>query len=103
MGRRKVSIFFALATSLGITPVLGHGSADWIRQHPDFSYCCNERDCHAISPATVTLNGDTYSFAHDGKAYLASESEAKPSIDHRFWACIWDGKVRCFFRPLLGS
>jgi hypothetical protein len=92
-----------LTVAAVVSRALAHGEAAWIAAHPDYSYCCNEHDCHAIEPRAVTLEGDVYRFTYDGVTYSAAESEAKNSIDERFFACIWSGKVRCFFRPMAGS
>ena len=86
-----------------------HGDAEWIQKGNYVShtneFCCGTNDCFQVH---VSLSEDGYSFLSplDGKnVYQVPERDALQSENAHYWACLdlMNGRVRCFFRPAMGS
>lgn len=97
--------WFALGLVAGwvlgsVYPVRAHEDADWIRMHPDFSWCCSEHDC-GVYPAEKVHVSDRGYVIEDGE--VIPYEDAKPSNDGRYWRCVRPGGTRCFFAPPSGS
>lgn len=82
-------------------PVWAHGTADWIRMHPDFSWCCTPEDCGVYPAEKVRVVPGGF-IVEEGE--FIPHSEGKPSVDENYWRCVApDKKTRCFFFPNVGS
>jgi hypothetical protein len=59
--------------------------------------CCGGHDCAPVDAARIVETIDE--FIVDGRWHF-NKSEAMPSRDGSYHACIWGGKPRCFFIPM---
>ena len=87
---------------------LAHGPHKWVqegnyRSVVDGSPCCNEHDCHHLDPRGVRLIAGRWFFEYDGQQYAVPAGEVQWGEDGQYSACIWGGKVRCFFVPPDGA
>jgi hypothetical protein len=77
------------------------------------SPCCNTVDCFPVGlkPNELVETRDEYIVFKFGREFHFRKSEAMPSMDNGYHACIWGGpltdgvpdprqlKARCFFHP----
>jgi hypothetical protein len=82
-----------------------HGEAQWIQdenwKNAVGELCCGERDCHQLAEDDVEVRRDGY-FVRSLNVVIP-HGQALPSINGRFWVCIWGGEVKCFFAGPMGS
>lgn len=65
--------------------------------------CCNNSDCVVIeNESWWEENGFIFVKWRNGKTYTIPANQAAPSQDKqgRAAACVWAGKLRCFFMPV---
>ena len=77
---------------------------EWLLSHPDFSFCCSNRDCgRLLTPPRPTSAG--WLVYADGRWFPpVPYQHTRHSRDENFWACIIPGQaeVRCLFVPPSG-
>jgi hypothetical protein len=93
----------ALAIGFASTPARAHGDAAWIMANPLTRHCCGPDDCREIPAEHVRLVGEIY-FVDDPPLAWNSNYGTYASINSNYWACVTpDGRVKCFFAPVMGS
>ncbi len=89
----------------GYQPI--HGDAEWIMNHPKHGWCCGPEDCHVIPAESVTTSPMGFVVEWRGHKRTVLYSEAKPSIDDRYWLCESNEEsghfIRCLFTPNMGA
>lgn len=88
--------------ALTVVPSHGH---EWFLNKKTASgqSCCNGVDCREIEDADWWQDGNAYSVRwSDGLVYYIPVDAAQPSEskDGKAAACIYNGRLRCFFVPL---
>lgn len=101
---RTIAVIAAL-TVMPTLAVLAHGDAAWIRDNPQTSWCCNERDC-AVAPAdAITRVDGGWQVILTGQVIRDGDRALYTSPDLHIWWCRWPdpATVRCLFVPPAGS
>lgn len=106
----------AIATSRAAK---SHGPAEWVEKgsykNAMGELCCGERDCgFFVSGKIEHVHGGyevdaVFQVEHNGqitpmpvKGFVKAE-DATPSPTGEYWACVWGGKLKCFFAPPPGA
>lgn len=103
-----------LASTLACAPLAAaaHSDWDWIQQFGftdrNGQLCCGMDDCFRVPAAGVESVPGGYAFPNPldpGRTMTVPYSEAQPSQDGDFWACVNRGRrtLRCFFAPPIGA
>lgn len=95
-------IAYALALALTASAASAH---QWFTNKKTASgqSCCNNRDCREIEDKDWWQDGNAYSVRwSDGLVYYIPADQAQPSESRegKAAACVYNGKLRCFFVPL---
>lgn len=112
MIRLAAVLFLAVMT-------MGHGPAEWIERdsykNAAGELCCGERDCGYFKSGHIEHVDGGYEVDADFQVEIADRqtvmhvkgfvpnTEATPSPTGEYWACVWGGKLKCFFVPPPGS
>lgn len=112
--------YFAMlctAALLALIPLTakGHGAAEWIMNHPQYSFCCGRDDCHPVhsiggtvietEPGVYLVHIPTHKNAPDGatRTFRYGGPDTFDSQDAEFWVCVYANSIRCLFvAPGLG-
>jgi hypothetical protein len=64
--------------------------------------CCNGSDCHLIETEDWWEEAGVIYVRRNGATWAIPADQAQPSQDKngKAAACIWGGKLRCFFMPV---
>jgi hypothetical protein len=62
--------------------------------------CCGPNDCNEVSPEDVIQPGADHRWRFKDSRYTIDMDRAMPSPDGRYWRCVWNGEIKCFFTPL---
>lgn len=89
---------------IALTPAMAH---EWFsgQENPvTTARCCNNSDCQPIDNEAwwEDEHGIIYVRWRNGVTYAIPANQALPSQDKegRAAACVWAGKLRCFFMPV---
>lgn len=76
-----------------------HDAAQWIQdqgwKNEAGELCCGARDCTLLEADDVEVRRGGY-WVKSMKV-LVPYDKTLPSINGRFWICVWGGEVKCFF------
>lgn len=82
-----------------------HGDGQWIAdenwKNSVGELCCGERDCRQLADDDVEVKRNGYFVRSLG--VTVPHEKALPSINGKFWICVWGGEVKCFFAGPMGS
>ena len=95
-------IAYVLALALLASPAAAH---EWFinKKSASGQSCCNNRDCFEIEEGDWWQEGNAYVVRwKDGLLYYIPAGEAQPSESRegKAAACVYNGKLRCFFLPI---
>lgn len=98
---RFIHIVYIVVCVLAVTFIITTmaGAHDWYSDNRNPATgvgCCGVRDCASVEVERIQQTPDE--FIVDGIWHFKI-SEAIPSQDGGYHACIWGGKPRCFFYP----
>jgi hypothetical protein len=65
--------------------------------------CCGQNDCKEVPAADVIQPGADHRWHFRDTHFAIDVSRAMPSPDGRYWRCIWNGEIKCFFGTRLTS
>lgn len=96
------SIAYVLTLALLSTPATAH---EWFssKKTSSGSSCCNKVDCVEIEETDWWQEGNAYVVRwRDGLLYYIPAEQAQPSEskEGKAAACVWNGRLRCFFLPV---
>lgn len=96
--------FCAVALLLASAVAYAHGPHQWVqdggyRSVSDGSLCCGEHDCHHLDRANIRNVAGQWFFTLGGIEWAVPPGEVQWGEDGQYSACIWGGKVKCFFVP----
>lgn len=97
VSRLLCGLVIALAFALSNGSSVAHEWYSGTRNAHTGVGCCGGNDCRPIEAARIVETLDE--FIVDGRWHF-NKSEALPSRDGSYHACIWGGKPRCFFVPM---
>ncbi|HEY7748425.1 MAG TPA: hypothetical protein VH933_07095 [Aestuariivirgaceae bacterium] len=97
IGRTLGRLVMVFAFSVLSESSVAHDWYSGIRNAHTGVGCCGGRDCGPIDVARIVETTDQ--FIVDG-IWRFNKSEAMPSRDGAYHACIWGGRPRCFFVPM---
>ena len=97
----------AAGLALVASVAYAHGAHKWVqeggyRSLVDHTLCCGENDCHHIAREDIRNVNGQWSFVLGGVEWQVPPGEVQWGEDGEFSACIWGGKVKCFFIPPQG-
>ena len=61
--------------------------------------CCGSNDCEEVSADDVIQPGADHRWRFKDSRYAIDMDRAMPSPDGRYWRCVWNGEIKCFFTP----
>ena len=61
--------------------------------------CCGPNDCEEVPAKDVIEPGADHRWRFRDTRFAIDASRAMPSPDGRYWRCIWNGEIKCFFAP----
>lgn len=81
-----------------------HGPHQWVQDggylsKTDGTLCCGEHDCHHLAREQIHNVNGQWSFTLGGVEWQVPPGEVQWGEDGQYSACIWGGKVKCFFIP----
>jgi hypothetical protein len=101
---RRIVLAGLLLTGLA-APARAHADFDWIRRGGykgvDGTSCCGKDDCNQIPAARVERTPQGYHLRDFG--LFVPLRQAQASEDGKYWICLDQKLMRCFFAPPPGS
>ena len=61
--------------------------------------CCGPNDCKEVVAEDVIAPGADHRWRFRDTPFAIDASRAMPSPDGRYWRCVWNGEIKCFFAP----
>lgn len=103
-----VKAFLVIAALALAGTAYAHGPHKWVleglyRSIVSNELCCGEHDCHHLDRHDVRLIDGQWFFTLAGQEWAVPRGEVQWGEDGQYSACIWGGKVKCFFVPPQGA
>lgn len=98
-------ILLVLAAVGIASPTLAHdwwGNGDVVDQATK-NLCCGPNDCKQVPAVDVIPPGADHRWHFRDTRFAIDASRAMPSPDGRYWRCIWNGEIKCFFAAFLSD
>jgi hypothetical protein len=61
--------------------------------------CCGQKDCREVPADDVIEPGADHRWHFKDTRFAIDATRTMPSPDGRYWRCIWNGEIKCFFAP----
>jgi hypothetical protein len=95
---------FVLVVNAAILSSAPAPSHDWwgngeVVDRATKNLCCGPNDCKEVLAADVIPPGSDRRWHFRDTHFAIDVSRAMPSPDGRYWRCIWNGEIKCFFAP----
>jgi hypothetical protein len=97
----RCALLVLLAVISAASPASAHdwwGNGDEVDQVTK-NLCCGADDCKEVPAENVIEPGADHRWRFKDTHFAIDASRAMPSPDGRYWRCIWNGEIKCFFTP----